>query len=189
MAAWLLSLTLLDFQRNVELVLVGVAHRHHPAWLFPCQLLCRHYFCGNTHWGYWRTGSTSVYTLALGAVDVGICNRGCLSLSCISPCPPAGVFTSAKESSEAEMEERLCGGVVQTVWVCACLSGEGSGSLVWHTWLPSLIGDYFGLPRHPPKTETLLCVFFYYYLPQSSLPLAGHLSDTELFPLFLFSPK
>lgn len=69
-----------------------------------------------------------MYSPALGAVDVGICSKSCLSLSCVSPCPPAGVFTSAKESCEAEMEEGLCDGVVPAV--CACLSGEGSGSLV-----------------------------------------------------------
>lgn len=48
----------------------------------------------------------------MGAVDVGICDKACLSLSCMSSCPPTGVFTFAKESCEAEMQERLCDGVV-----------------------------------------------------------------------------
>lgn len=49
-------------------------------------------------------------------------------LFAVHSCLPAGVFTSAKESCKAEMEERLYDGIVPPV--CACLSGEGSGSLV-----------------------------------------------------------
>lgn len=147
----------MDFQWNVDLVLVSVASKHHPAWLSPASscpvplsVVC------NTHWGYWTTGSTSVYTLGLGEVDVGICNKGCLSLSCMSLCPPARLFTSAKENCEAEMEERLCNGIVLAV--CACLSGEGSGSLVWHTWLPWLVGDYFWLSMAPSQNwNSMLC--------------------------------
>lgn len=161
----------MDFRRRMDPVRVSVASRYHPALLLLCQLLPRPFFCGAKHTpGYWSKGSTSVYWLALGTVDVGICNKGCLSLSCMSPCPPAGVFTSAKKSCEAEVEERLCDSVVPAV--CPCLSGKGSGSLVCHTWLPWLIGDYFWLP---------CCVFSYNYLFQSLHQFDCHSSNIKCF--------
>lgn len=180
--AELLSFTLTGFQRSVDLLLlVWLVGTTLPSWLssasswpVPFSVMA------HTHCGYWRTGSTSVYALGLGAVDVGICNKGCLSLSCMSPCPPAVVFTSAKESCEAEMAERLCDGVLPAV--CACLSGEGSGSLVWHTWLHWLIGDYFWHPMAP----FLKLKFYAVFLPSNFiLQSLYHSSDIKYFSILL----
>lgn len=158
-AAGLRSFTLMDFQWNVGLVLVIVVSISTtlPVWLSPassCPVsLSVH---THTHWGYWRTGSTSVYMSALGAVDVGIWNKGCLSLSCLSSCPPAGVFTSAKESCEAEMEVRLCDGVVLAV--CACLSGKGVAAWCDTLDYPGWLGIIFGFPMAPSSNwNSMLC--------------------------------
>lgn len=99
------------------------SYRHHPARFTPassCPVPLSVVNC--THWGYWRTGSTSVYTRWLRVplmLASGI--KAAFLFSCMSPCPPAAALTSTKESCEAEMEERLCDGAVLAMCVCACL--------------------------------------------------------------------
>lgn len=176
--AELLSFTLTGFQRSVDLLLlVWLVGTTLPSWLssasswpVPFSVMA------HTHCGYWRTGSTSVYALGLGTVDVGICNKGCLSLSCMSPCPPAVVFTSAKESCEAEMEERLCAG-------CVCLPVRGRD---WQPGVTHLItlADW-GL--FLASNGTLLKLKFYAVFLPSNFILQSlyHSSDIKYFSILL----
>ena len=106
--------------------MVRVAGRHHPCLLFslPAPVLSRpSSVVQNTHWGYWRTGSTSVYALALGAVDVGICNTGCLSPSCMFP--PALLLEFSPLPRRTARLKWKKGCVMSSCRLCVCLPVRG----------------------------------------------------------------
>lgn len=114
----------------MDLVVVSVASRHLPAWLSnasscpgPFILWCR----SHTEAIEGQAAPLSTCRLRALLILASAIKTAFLFPAC-PPVPPAGGFTSTKESCEAEMEERLCDGVVPAV--CVCLSGEGSGSLV-----------------------------------------------------------
>lgn len=130
--------------------------RHHPAWLspLPSPFLFFLWWRTHAHWGYWRTGSTSV--CFLGAVDVGVCDKrrlfSVLQPPLLSPFlspPPSPVLllelfsSSPEESCEAEKDK---------LW--ACLS-EGKGVAAWWDTL-----DYPGWLFSAPSLKLKLCAVF-----------------------------